>query len=93
MWVSRHFPRARMAFRAKDQFAQSIAARSGTGLALIPHYIGRSDPLLRICDLGSVPSSIDVYLLTRTRDRTNLSIRIVADEVTEMFEQARELFQ
>lgn len=93
VWVSRHFPRARMAFRAKDQFAQSIAARSGTGLALIPHYIGRSDPLLRICDLGSVPSSIDVYLLTRARDRTNLSIRIVADEVTEMFEQARELFQ
>jgi molybdate transport repressor ModE-like protein len=91
-WMTRHFPRARVAFRAKDQFLQSIAARSGAGLALIPHYIGRMDPSLRICDLGAAPSSKDVFLLTRSRDRNNSSIRVVADEMVDMFEQARELF-
>ncbi|MBI0331182.1 hypothetical protein I6G79_29975 [Burkholderia plantarii] len=81
-----------MAFRAKDPFLQSIAARSGIGLALIPHYIGRSDPALRMCDLGSSPPDRDVYLFTRRRDRKDAAIRLVAEELAEMFEQARDLF-
>lgn len=92
IWVARHFTRARSAFRASDQFAQSIAARTGVGLALVPHYIGRSDPLLRMCDLGPTPPSKDVFMLTRMRDRRVPSIRAVADGLTEMFEQARKLF-
>jgi len=92
IWMSQYFPRARVAFRAKDQFLQSIAAQSGVGLALIPHYIGRVTPMLRVCDLGSVPPSRDVYLLTRSRDRKDASIRVIADEIVAMFEQARELF-
>lgn len=91
-WMVRQFPRVRLAFRANDQFAQSIAARSGAGLALLPHYIGRLDPLLRICDLGSALPSKDVFILTRRRDRKDLPIRAVADEVVGMFEQTRELF-
>ncbi|MGI3902437.1 MAG: LysR family transcriptional regulator [Janthinobacterium lividum] len=91
-WIARHFPRARLVFRTNDQFAQSIAARSGAGFVLLPHYIGRSDPLLRVCELGAVPPRKDVFLLTRRRDRKTPSIRAVADEVVGMFEQARELF-
>ncbi|WP_345817040.1 LysR family transcriptional regulator (plasmid) [Paraburkholderia sp. PREW-6R] len=91
-WMSEHFPLARVAFRAKDQFLQSIAARSGVGLALIPHYIGRSDPLLRSCDLGACLPSREVYLVTRRRDRKEATIRLVAEEIIAMFEQARELF-
>ena len=91
-WIARHFPRARRVFRTNDQFAQSIAARCGGGLVLLPHYIGRSDPLLRICDLGSVPPTKDVFLLTRRRDRKTPSIRAVADEVVDMFKQARDVF-
>ncbi|ALK34931.1 LysR family transcriptional regulator [Burkholderia plantarii] len=91
-WMSEHFPLARVAFRAKDQFLQSIAARSGIGLALIPHYIGRSDPALRMCDLGSSPPNRDVYLVTRRRDRKDAAIRLVAEEVADMFEQDRDLF-
>lgn len=91
-WLSEHFPLARVAFRAKDQFLQSIAARSGIGLALIPHYIGRSDPALRICDLGSCPPSRDVYQVTRRRDRCDAAIRLVAEEIVGIFEQARDLF-
>lgn len=91
-WVARHFPRARIAFRAKDQALHAIAARSGIGLALLPHYIGRADSTLRVCDLGAVPSSREVFLLTRSRDRKDASIRVVADEVADLFEQERDLF-
>ncbi|MFB0493754.1 DNA-binding transcriptional LysR family regulator [Methylobacterium sp. OAE515] len=91
-WMTHHFPRARIAFRAHDQFAQSIAARSGAGLVLLPHYIGRNDPLLRITAFGPVPPSKDVFLLTRSRDRKDPRIRTVGDELTNMFEQDRSLF-
>ena len=91
-WMAKCFPRARVAFRAKDQVAQAIAARSGIGLALLPHYIGRCDQLLRTCGLGPAPSSREIFLLMRTRDLKTTSIRIVADEVVAMFEQERELF-
>jgi len=91
-WMARQFPRARVAFRVKDQLLQSIAARSGLGLALLPHYIGRADPLLRICDLGPAPASKDVFLLTRRRDRKDSSIRVVANEIAEMFEREQDLF-
>ena len=91
-WLSKQFAGARVAFRAKDQFLQSIAARSGVGLALIPHYIGRNDPALQICDLGVVPSSRDVYLLTRNGDRMNSTVREVADLITMMFDRERSLF-
>ncbi len=91
-WMSEHFPLARVAFRVKDQFLQSIAARSGVGLALIPHYIGREDPALRICDLGKTPPSRDVYHVTRRRDRKDAAIRLVADEIVKIFAQTRDLF-
>ncbi len=90
--MAKRFPRVRVAFRAHDQVAQSVVARSGIGLALLPHYIGRSDPLLRTCDLGAVPPSLEIFLLTRRRDRKSASIRIVADEVIGIFEHERELF-
>jgi DNA-binding transcriptional LysR family regulator len=86
------FTRARIAFRAKDQALHAVAARSGIGLALIPHYIGRADSTLRVCDIGAVPSSREVFLWTRSRDRKEASIRVVADEVADMFQQERDLF-
>jgi DNA-binding transcriptional LysR family regulator len=91
-WLSQHFPRARVAFRAKDQFLQSIAARTGAGLALLPHYIGRADRLLGVCDLGSVPPSLEVFLLTRRRDRSAAAIRVIADELIELFRREHQLF-
>lgn len=91
-WVKKNFPRARIAFRAKDHALQAIAARSGIGLALVPHYIGRADSAMRMCDLNPVPHSREVYLLTRNRDRKDASIRVVADEIAEIFERECTLF-
>ncbi len=92
VWLTRHFPRSRLAFRANDQFAQSVAARSGGALALLPHYLGRSDAALRLCSLGPLPPDRDVFLLTRRRDKKDRLIRVIADEVVAMFEEAKDLF-
>ncbi len=91
-WMARQFPRARVAFRTRDHVLQAIAARSGVGLALLPHYIARGMPTLRACDLGAVPPSRDVFLLTRSRDRRTPAIRIVAEEIVGLFERERDLF-
>jgi molybdate transport repressor ModE-like protein len=92
-WLARTFPGARLAFRAGNQFAQAIAARSGAGVALLPHYIGRPEADLRGCDIAPVPPSRDAWLITRRRDRKAPAIRAVADHIAGMFDAERALFE
>jgi molybdate transport repressor ModE-like protein len=92
-WLVRHFPRARRAFRANNHFAQSIAARSGIGIVLLPHYIGRSDGALTLCRLEPVLPPREIFVLTRRRDRKDQSIRTVADNIVELFARERGLFE
>ncbi len=49
--------------------------------------------MLHVCDLGVVPASKDVFMLTRSRDRKDSVNRIIADEVVRIFEQERDLFR
>ncbi|MHA6769967.1 LysR family transcriptional regulator [Sphingobium ummariense] len=93
MWLSRRFPRARLAFRAGDQFAQAVAARTGVGIALLPHYIGRIEPLLRPVDLGAVPPPREIHILTRRRDRGHRAIEIVTAEIRDIFRKSQALFE
>ncbi|WP_340313596.1 LysR family transcriptional regulator [Rhizorhabdus argentea] len=92
-WLARHFPRARLAFRASNQFAQAIAARAGTGIALLPHYIGRVETTLRPCHMEQAPPSRDGWLLTRRRDRSEPVVRAMADHIVALFDQERALFE
>ena len=92
-WLNRHFPNARVAFRANNQFAQSFAAQSGVGLALLPHYIGRTDVLLRPCPLDSAPPPREAWLLTRPQYRKDVAIRTVAERIIEVFAAERMLFE
>lgn len=54
-WLSRQFPRARVVFRAGNRAMQAVAALSGAGMALLPHYIGEAVAGLQACILGPVP--------------------------------------
>lgn len=92
VWLARQFPRARLAFRASNQLGQAIAARSGVGIALLPHYIGRAEPTLRQCRLEPLPQPRDAWILTRRRDRKDLPISVVTDHISQMFETERTLF-
>lgn len=93
VWLARQFPRSRVAFRATNQAAQAIAARSGAGIALLPHYIGRAETMLKRCTLGGDPPPREAFMLTRPRDRGNLPVRIVAEHIAEAFRDAPTLFE
>jgi DNA-binding transcriptional LysR family regulator len=92
-WLARQYPRARLAFRASNQLAQAFAARSGAGIALLPHYIGRAQSELRPCTIGPVPPTREAWLLSRRRDRKDLPVRVVADHIVTLFEQEHALFE
>ncbi|MFC5069215.1 LysR family transcriptional regulator [Flaviflagellibacter deserti] len=92
-WLSRHFPRARVSFRANNQVAQATAAKANAGLALLPHYIGRQENGLRPCRLEPLPPPREVWILTRRQDRKNSPVRTVADKLGEMFASERALFE
>lgn len=93
VWLTRHFPRARIAFRADNHVSQAIAARSGAGVVLLPHYIGRKETRLRLSALKPLPPMREVWLLTRRQDRKDIPIRIVVDHLTEAASAARALFE
>lgn len=92
LWLARQFPRARVSFRANNQVAQAAAAKANAGIALLPHYIGRTTPGLRVCPLTATPPAREVWLLTRRQDRQNQTIKIVVDYLTRIFTDERELF-
>ncbi|MNV67215.1 LysR substrate binding domain protein [compost metagenome] len=91
-WLARQFPQARMVFRANNQVAQATAARSGVGIALLPHYIGRTTPGLVPCKLVEAPPPREIMLLTRRQDRKDLPIRTVVEYLIEVFDNERALF-
>ncbi|WP_427184653.1 LysR family transcriptional regulator [Bordetella bronchialis] len=93
VWLSRAFPQGRVAFRAHNQYAQAISARSGVGLAMLPHYIGRTEPGLRRCALEPAMPPREIWILMRRQDRANLAVRTVVDELLRIFEEERALFE
>ncbi|MBI0328811.1 LysR family transcriptional regulator [Burkholderia plantarii] len=92
-WLAQQFPQARVAFRANNHMAQAAAARSGVGLALLPHYVGRQEAELRLCRMGPVRPPREIWLLIRRQDRKDLPIRTVVDYLARVFDEARPLFQ
>lgn len=93
VWLARHFPRARLSFRAGNLLAQAAAARADAGLALLPHFVGRADKRLSLCKLTPLPQPREIWLLTRRGDRKEAPIRTVMDALTIMFRDERALFE
>lgn len=91
-WLARSFPKARVAFRTNNHLSQAIAAWTGAGLALLPHYIGRQVPGLRACALAPVREPREIWLLMRGQDRQDRPIRAVADHLRRVFEEDQALF-
>jgi len=91
-WFARQFPQARVCFRAENHVLQAIAARSGLGLALVPHYIGRQLPELRACALGPVPPPREISALIRPQDRAADAIRAVISHLADAFRRSERQF-
>lgn len=86
-------PNARLVFRANNQVAQAIAARSGAGVAILPHYVGRTEAELRLFQLGPTPPARDVWILTRRAGWNDAPIRTVANHIACIFAQEQALFE
>ncbi|BCQ29183.1 LysR family transcriptional regulator (plasmid) [Caballeronia sp. NK8] len=91
-WLTQHFQRSRVSLRAENHILQAIAARDGAGLALLPHYLGRSLPGLSPCSLGPLPPPRDMWLLIRRQDRNVPTIRAVMQHLIDSFKQSETLF-
>lgn len=91
-WLSRHYPTARMAVRTPSQVTQAMAARAGVGLALLPHFIGRTEPKLQLTRLEHEPPRRELWLITRREDRKDVAIATAVTFMTRLFERERKLF-
>jgi DNA-binding transcriptional LysR family regulator len=91
-WLTQHFPRSRIAFRLENYIMQAIAARGGSGLAVLPHYLARGLPGLRLCAIGPVPPPRDIWLLIRGQDRNVPTIRAVMEHLVDSFKESEGLF-
>jgi DNA-binding transcriptional LysR family regulator len=92
-WLMQRFPRSRVALRAENHVLQAMAARSGVGLALLPHYLGRADHALKLCAIGPLPPAREIWLLIRKRDRTSATVRTVLQALGDHFLQNEHLFR
>jgi DNA-binding transcriptional LysR family regulator len=92
MWLVRHFPHSRLSFRINDQASQAIAARSGLGIALLPHFIGRVDAGLVQVLKDAVPPARELWLLTRRNFKENVPVRLAREFIIDLFRRERTLF-
>jgi DNA-binding transcriptional LysR family regulator len=92
-WLARQFPRARVALRTDNQFAQAAAAEAGAGIALLPHFIGRANHALAPCLPDHAPPARELWLVTRRQDNREISIRTVVEFLMRIFDEERRLFE
>jgi DNA-binding transcriptional LysR family regulator len=92
-WLSHQFPSARFAFRTNSIRIQADAAKAGVGIALLPHFIGRSHGLLLVKTLQreQLPSH-DLWIVTRKQDHTQPLIEAVEEHLLMMFDNERGAF-
>lgn len=89
-WLARNYPHEPPAVRANGFMAQQLAARAGMGVALLPRFLGDSDPGLRVVPADPPPPRA-VWLLFRPESRRDPLVRAVADYAVELFAANREL--
>lgn len=91
LWLARRFPGARAVFRSNSQAAQALAARSGCGIALLPHFIGTGEPGLIPVDLKAPPPSRELWLLRRPEEEP--AVELVTQFLVDLFRRERRRFE
>jgi len=69
--------------RSNDLENQAAAARTGLGLAVLPHFLAERDPRLKRCDATPEPPSRDVWLVVHRDIRQAPPVRAVMEFLTE----------
>jgi DNA-binding transcriptional LysR family regulator len=92
-WLQELLAGTRPVVRANNWLVLHEAARAGTGLAVLPCYLGDADPMLR--RVGGVIGSVfaDQWLLVHRDLRALPRVRAVMDAVIELFHNERSLLE
>jgi molybdate transport repressor ModE-like protein len=93
LWLSKTFSNKRISFRANSQSIQSVAAKAGAGIALLPHFVAKLDDKLVLCDLKTEPPDRELWLITRRQSRESLHIKTVADRIAFIFADEARFFE
>jgi len=91
-WLARNFPGHRLTFRANSQLSQASAARTGCGIALLPHFLAAGDPALVLIALPEAPPSRGLWMLTRSDARRMPQVKAVVEYLANMFGKERRIF-
>ncbi|MCX5497136.1 LysR family transcriptional regulator [Kaistia dalseonensis] len=92
VWLAGRFPTARLVFRSNSQLSQAIAARSGCGVALLPCFLGRTEPGLVPIDLGVTPPTRELWLLTRRDGLAASPVRHAREFLIDLFQREKAAF-
>jgi DNA-binding transcriptional LysR family regulator len=82
-----------LAFVSNDMGSLYQAARVGMGIAVLPHYIGSRDPLLRRVPSETSATDREMWLVVHPDLRRAPRIRTVMDFLVGLFERERRLLQ
>jgi len=79
VWLRAVIGEREVVLRTNDLETQIAAARSGLGVAALPHYLGEGDPRLQRHDVPGRPVSRDVWLLVHRDLRQVPPVRAVME--------------
>ncbi len=78
-WLKAIAGSSEIVLRTDDLENQAAAARTGVGLAILPHFLGDPDPNLRRCEVAQKPVTRDVWLLVHRDLRNTPAVRAVME--------------
>lgn len=91
VWLSRHHPGKRIAFRSNSVQTQLAAARAGFGVALLPRWLADGEAGLQRQPSAVPPPTREVWLAVHRDLKDVPRVRAVIDHVTAVFEAERAL--
>lgn len=83
VWLARHFPRARMAFRANSHLTQRDAVAAGMGVAVLPRFL--AEPGLCRWEHPLRPPERELWMLWRPDAAPGSAVGLLADFLRRLF--------
>ena len=93
-WLSRTAPDSAFVYRTNSLVNQSVAAKAGIGLALLPCYLGDSDPgLVRVRPEPLADLEGEFWIVTHADLKRTARVRAFFEQVGEGLARERDLFE
>lgn len=85
-WLRRYADSRRFVLRTNDLLSLTAATCTGLGVTVIPHYLARTEPSLRLADASAAPPDREIWLVSHPDVRRSPRVRAVADLIVALFD-------